>query len=488
MNVKTISRNVGYALLVSALFMFLSILVSIGSGNDSALAALIISFTITFTVGIFPFIFVKKGQSISLKDGYVIVVLSWLLSFIFGMLPYVLWGGPFTIENAWFESVSGFTTSGATILDDIESLPNSLLFWRSSTHFIGGLGVVVFLLLIIPQASPIRMRLTSMELSSVSKEGYSSRANKTVFIFAYVYLALFVVAFFSYWAAGMSAFDAVNHAFSVCSTGGFSTKADSIAGFHSRLVEGLTMIFMFTSSIHFGSIFMMFARRSIKPVWNPVVKFYISYVLFFSLIMAFSFFKRGEITSFGDSLWTGLFTTLCFTTTTGFAIVDNANWPLLLQMVMLLSGFICACAGSTSGGVKVDRVLVLLKSIRRQTLSILHPNSVREIRLGDHALRDDEVRPMLFYLNLYVVMLVVSIFFSLLLGTDTAVGVTGSIASLGNLGPATGECGTMGSFNCLPIATKFIFSMDMFLGRVEIYPVLAVIAMMFDHKDRVRHG
>ena len=153
MNVKVISRTVGYALLVSALFMFLSILVSVSRGNDSALTALLISFTITFAVGLFPFIFVRGGQPISLRDGYLIIVLSWLLSFVFGMLPYALWGGPFTLANAWFESVSGFTTTGSTILADVEVLPDSLLFWRSSTHFIGGLGVVVFLLLVIPNSS-----------------------------------------------------------------------------------------------------------------------------------------------------------------------------------------------------------------------------------------------------------------------------------------------------------------------------------------------
>lgn len=171
MNLKVISRNVGFALLASAFFMFLSILVSIANGNDSALAALIISFTLTFTVGIFPFIFVRKSPNISLKDGYMIIVLSWLLSFIFGMLPYVLWGGPFSVINALFETVSGYTTTGGTILASVEQLPDSLLFWRSSTHFIGGLGVVVFLLLIIPSSSPIRLRLTNMEVSSLSREG-----------------------------------------------------------------------------------------------------------------------------------------------------------------------------------------------------------------------------------------------------------------------------------------------------------------------------
>ena len=197
MNFRVISRNVGFALLVSALFMFLSILVSVANGNDSALAALMISFTITFIVGVFPFIFVRKNAAITLKDGYIIIFLSWLLSFIFGMLPFALWGGPFTVVNALFESVSGFTTTGGTILSDVESLPNSLLFWRSSTHFIGGLGVVVFLLLVIPNSSPVRLRLANMELSSLSREGYRSRANKTVIIFTSVYLGICILAFLS---------------------------------------------------------------------------------------------------------------------------------------------------------------------------------------------------------------------------------------------------------------------------------------------------
>ena len=171
MNVKAISTNIGKALLVSALFMFLSMIVSIVNGRDEAFGPLLISFIITLLVGAFPFIFVRGRQPLTLKDGFLTIVLSWLLSFIFGMLPYVLYGGEFTFINAWFESVSGFTTTGSTILNDIEALPKGLLFWRSSTHFIGGLGVVVFLLLVIPDASPYRLKLTNMEMSSLSKEG-----------------------------------------------------------------------------------------------------------------------------------------------------------------------------------------------------------------------------------------------------------------------------------------------------------------------------
>ena len=177
MNIKVISKNVGLALLVSALFMFISMIVSVINGMDSAFGALSISFIITFVFGAFPFIFVKETPAVSIRDGYVIILVSWLLSFIFGMLPYVLWGGEFTLINAWFESVSGYTTTGSTILTDIEVLPKSLLFWRSSTHFIGGLGVVVFLLLILPNASPL-MRDTPI-LTPVNEPGPAEQAKSS---------------------------------------------------------------------------------------------------------------------------------------------------------------------------------------------------------------------------------------------------------------------------------------------------------------------
>ena len=261
MNLKVISRNVGIALLVSSLFILLSVFVSLADGGDSALTPLLISFSLTFTVGVFPFIFVRRTENITLKDGYMIIFLSWLLSFVFGMLPYALWGGPFTLVNAWFESVSGFTTTGSTILEDVEALPRSLLFWRASTHFIGGLGVVVFLLLIIPNSSPVRLRLTNMELSSLSREDYRSRANKTVYIFAWVYLGICALAFVCYILAGMGPFDAICHSFSVRATGGFSSRNLSIGHFQSDVISILTIIFMYLASVHFGLIFMTLATR-----------------------------------------------------------------------------------------------------------------------------------------------------------------------------------------------------------------------------------
>lgn len=480
MNWRSISRNVGYALLVSALFMFFSVIVSLLNGHDSALAALLISFLITFIVGAFPFIFVRRTSQISLKDGYLTIVLSWLLSFVFGMLPYALWGGPFTVDNAWFESVSGFTTTGATILEDIEALPKSLLFWRSSTHFIGGLGIVVFLLLVIPNSSPVRLRLTNMELSSLSKVGYSTRANKTVYIFAYVYLAICILAFFSYWAAGMNVFDALCHAFSVCATGGFSTRNLSIGYFDSPLIEILTVLFMYLSSIHFGLIFMTVVNRSIKPLKNPVLKFYTLSLVIFSLLVGISLKAGGSVGDWFSAFRYSTFQTLCVASTTGFAIVDNSSWTMLTYVLLMFMAVMCGCAGSTSGGVKSDRVLVFLKSIVLQITKILHPSSVDEVKLGKKVLREDEVYPHILYIALYCLILAVSVVLSLLVGVKTDNAFAASLFSLSNVGPAITELGNLGNYNGIPAAAKFIFSLDMFLGRVEIFPVMAVAAMVFD--------
>ena len=250
-NVKAISTNVGKALLVSAFFMFVSLLISIAEGLDSAFTPLLISLIITTIVGGFPFIFVRNSQSLTLKDGFLTIFLAWLLSFVFGMLPYVLWGGEFTLINAWFESVSGYTTTGSTILNDIEALPKSLLFWRSSTHYIGGLGVVVFLLIVIPSASPYRLKLTNMEMSSLSREGYKYNSSKLVFVITSVYIGLTLTSCLVFWAAGMPFFDAVNHAFSIAATGGFSPRTMSIGYYQSDLINIIAMVFMVIAAMHF---------------------------------------------------------------------------------------------------------------------------------------------------------------------------------------------------------------------------------------------
>ena len=479
MNIKVISRNVGSALLVSALFMFLSILVSVAGGNDSALAALLISFTITFTVGIFPFIFVKRSKDISLKDGYLIIVLSWLLSFVFGMLPYALWGGPFTVINAWFESVSGFTTTGASILEDIESLPNSLLFWRSSTHFIGGLGVVVFLLLVIPSSSQMKLRLTNLELSSLSKREYRSGTNKTVEIFTYVYIGMLVASFIAYLLCGMSPFDAINHAMSVTATGGFSTRNLSIGSFNSVAVDLVTMFFMLLSSIHFGMIYVAIITRSLKPFKNEIFRFYFWILIVTSVVVAVSLKANGIEGTWGKSFLSSAFHVISYASTSGFGISDNSVWPALPSAMLVFVSIWCGMAGSTTGGIKSDRALLLCKEINYRLKTVLHPASVNEVRVNHRVVRQENIAPHILYIALYMMLIIVSLAINLAVNPSNANAVAATFTSLSNVGPALGDLGVMGNFSAEPTGAKLMYTIDMFLGRVEIYPVLAVMMMLF---------
>ncbi len=484
MNLKTVSKYVGYALLVSALFMLFSVGVSLLEGRDSAYAPLLVSFLITGITGIFPFIFVRKTKEITLKEGYLIITLSWLLSFVFGMLPYALWGGPFSLANAWFESVSGFTTTGATILDDVEALPRSLVFWRASTHFIGGLGVVVFLLLVIPGTSPVKMRLTNMEVSSLSKSEYAVRTNRSVYVFAAVYLALAVISLLSYWAAGMPFFDAVCHAFSVCAAGGFSSRTLSIASFGSPLIEGLTVLFMLLASLHFGLLFLTVVNRSLRPLNNPVLKFYLATVATVVVLMGITLKTGGAVQDWGTAFRYAGFQTVSIASTTGFSIVDYSEWPRLANAIIVALSLMCGCAGSPSGGLKADRILLVLKSVNRQLGRVLHPSSVNEVKLGRRTLRDEDIYPHLLYILLYASLLALSILLSNAIGVNPHCSFSASVASLSNVGPAIQELGGFYSFNALPAAAKFLYSMDMFLGRIEIYPVIAVLAMLFDGRRR----
>ena len=479
MNIKGISVNVGKALLVSALFMLLSIGVSLLNGRDSGFVPLLISFLITLIVGAFPFIFVKKVQMLSLKDGFLTIVLAWFLSFIFGMLPYVLWGGEFTLINAWFESVSGYTTTGSTILNDIEALPRSILFWRSSTHYIGGLGVVVFLLLVMPDASPYRLKLTNMELSSLSKDGYRFRSTKVVWVITMVYIGLTLASFLSLWAAGMSSFDALNHAFSIAATGGFSTRNLSIASFDSELINFVCIVFMAISALHFGLIYSVFATRSLKPLNTTVVKYYFASIVVLSVITAISLVGEGGYDSWGKAAMDASFNIVSYMSTTGFANCDNSTWPWVASAVLMFVSFHCGCSGSTTGGIKIDRLIISFKAIANEVKRRLHPSSLSLVKLSGHHLADSTISGVMMYIVVYMLVIFISIIAVMMCGTDPLDAVSGVIASVGSVGPGVGEIGSLDNYSSqLPLA-KIIYSFDMFLGRLEIYPVLIVISLLF---------
>ncbi|MEE0237392.1 MAG: TrkH family potassium uptake protein [Bacteroidales bacterium] len=479
MNIKAISVNVGKALLVSALFMFLSMAVSVVYGRDEAFGPLLISFIITLIFGAFPFIFVRGRQSLSLKDGFLTIVFSWILSFVFGMLPYVLYGGEFTLINAWFESVSGYTTTGSTILNDIEALPKSLLFWRSSTHYIGGLGVVVFLLLVMPDASPYRLKLTNMEMSTLSKEGYRYKSSKVVRIITVVYASLTLATFLALWVAGMPLFDAVNHAFSIAATGGFSTRNLSVGAFGSDAINLVVLFFMALCAMHFGLIYAVFATRSLKPFKNTVTKYYFGSIAVMTLIIMFSLMRDGGYESWGRALMDSSFTVVSYMSTAGFAICDNALWPWLAGIVLIFASIQCGCAGSTTGGIKVDRLLIAFKAVSNEVKHRLHPSAVSQTHLSGQHLADSAVSAVLMYIVVYLIVVFISVIAVMLCGCEATEAVSGVIASVGSVGPGLGEVGCMDNYSSQPAMAKFIYAFDMFLGRVEIYPVLVAISMIF---------
>ena len=480
MDIKVISRNVGMALLVSALFMLISMFVSWTNGMDSAFAPLAISFVITFTAGIFPFIFVRSTKNISKSDGFMIIVLSWVLSFIFGMLPYVLWGGEFTLINAWFESVSGYTTTGGTILTDIEALPKGLLFWRSSTHFIGGLGVVVFMLFILPASSSFRLKLANMEISSLTKEGYTNlKSKKMVNVIVLVYIGLVAAETILLMLAGMSFFDAVNHSFSTIATGGFSTKNNSIAYFDSPVINIILIVFMLLSSLHFGVIYAMVSTRSFKPLNNPVSKFFLGTAAVIISLITVVLLTSGTYDNFGEALMAGAFQATSVMTTTGFATADNNTWPLVVCILMLYCSFQCGCSGSTNGGVKSDRLLILLKGLYCQIQRSVHPNTVSMVRVGKHTVKDEAVLQVVMFILFYIVILFVSSILLLLIGVGPAEAFSGPITCMSNSGPGMGAIGTMGNYAMLPTAAKFILTLNMAIGRVEIYPVIIAFMLLF---------
>ncbi|MBE6250543.1 MAG: TrkH family potassium uptake protein [Bacteroidales bacterium] len=479
MNIKAISVNVGKALLVSALFMAISLGVSLLYGRDTGFGPLLISFVITLIVGAFPFIFVRNVPTLTTKDGFVTIVLAWFLSFIFGMMPYVMWGGEFTLVNAWFESVSGYTTTGATILNDIEALPKSLLFWRSSTHYIGGLGVVVFLLLVIPEASPYRLRLTNMEMSALSKDGYRYKSTKVLWVIISVYIGLTVLSCLALWVSGMPFFDAINHAFSIASTGGFSTRNMSVAAFDSVLIDVIAMVFMAFAAIHFGLLYAVVATRSFKPLNNSVVKYYFASILVLTVIIALSLVTDGGYTSWGQAFLDASFNVVSYMSSTGFANCDNSSWPWLAAVILIFISFHCGCSGSTAGGIKIDRLLISFKAISNEIRKRLYPSSVSQVKLGGHSISDGAVSAVMLFIVVYVLVIFASVILVMIFGTDASEALSGVVASIGCVGPGVSELGSLENYSTQLTSAKIIYSFDMFLGRLEIYPVLIVFSMIF---------
>lgn len=477
MNLSVVARNIGIALLSNAVFMFLGVIVSIVYGFDSSFSPLLLSGVITLIAGLFPLVFVRKSNSINAKEGFTIVVFAWVLSCLFGMLPYVLWGGEFTLINAWYESVSGYTTCGGTILSDVESLPKGLLFWRSSTHFLGGLGIVVFMLLVLPSVSSFSKRLKDVETSSLSQENYRFRTKQTIYVMFSVYFGITIAETLCLMLAGMDFFNAINHAFSTVATGGFSTLNDSVKGFDSVLIEYIIIFFMLLSGLHFGLIYSSVTTRSLKIFRSPVVRYYIACVFVFSVAIAVNLLAAKVETNWGEAISHSLFQAVSVSTSTGFATSEISTWPNFAMLLMLFLMIQGACSGSTTGGVKADRFLIFFKSIKAQLKKYVHPNAVMPVKVGKHTVDYDLVSSVNLFILFYFLILFAGTLILTLLGVGMEEAVSSVISNMGNVGVAFGEVGSFGNYGYFPAAAKFVLALLMLIGRFEIFSFIVIFVI-----------
>ena len=469
MRIHVVIRYIGMMLIFLASFMLASAGVSLINNHDSALYPLLLSSFVTMILGLFPLIFVDSADEIKTKEGYAIVVGSWLVACIVGMFPYLIWGGEFTIINAWFESVSGFTTTGASILNDIEFLPRGLLFWRQSTTWIGGIGVVMFALVILPSLGRNRQLLYNVELSTIAKDNFRYRSREIMRILIFVYLGLTVITTTLLKLSGMCWFDAVTHAMSACGTSGFSTKNASVAFFDNPTIELVMMGAMTLSGIHFGILYATITGRRNNIFRSEVVRGYIGMMLIATLIIAASLFSENIYPSFIESLRHASFQVVSLTTTSGFATADTNLWTPLAIILLIFCSIICGCAGSTSGGMKVDRLLLALKVIRNRINMQQHPNAVISTKTDGTVQGDNVLSLVMTFIVAYLLLALAGTIVYAMFGCDIITSFTASISCISNVGPGFGEIGSLDNYSEFPIILKFTSTLLMLIGRLEIF-------------------
>lgn len=468
-----IFRYTGFILLFNAVFLLVSALVS-AFYSDSAFLPLFYSAIIAVLFGAFPLIYVPPAKDITNKEGFIIVVSSWLLSCLVGVIPYVLWGGEFNLTNAWFESVSGFTTTGSSVLTNVEALPFGLLFWRSATHWIGGIGIIIFALSVLPSMGRAGMILYRTEMSPLAMENFHYRTKKTLQMLVIVYVGLTLAETMGLLMFGMNGFDAVTHAFATIATGGFSPKNMSIAHYQSLSMEIVVMVFMVLSGIHFGLLFAAFRGRASELWGSSVVRYYLIALATGVAIVAVNIHDH-PYNSWTESLRYAAFQVISLGTSTGFATTDSAIWSPFAQLVMIFFTLQCACAGSTSGGIKVDRIVIFWKGLVRRITMTRHPHAVITPKIDGVAIDSDVLEAGFLYIALYIGIVFVSSVILTALGVDILSAFSGSAAAMGNVGPGFGTVGSMSNFSQIPDAGKWVLTVTMLLGRLEIFGLILFV-------------
>lgn len=415
----------------------------------------------------------KGYEELRIREGFVIVSLSWILASGIGALPFYLGGMVPTYTDAFFEAMSGFTTTGATVLTTIETQAAGLLFWRSLTHWLGGMGIIVLSLAILPFLGVGGMQLFKAEVPGPTPEKLTPRIQNTAMLLWGVYTILSLAQTIALMLAGMNLYDALTHTFGTMATGGFSPKNLSIASYNSPAIEWIISFFMFLAGANFVLHYMAL-KGKLGSFWkDEEFRFYAIVVVLFAGLCTLLLMVQGSYTSLSQAVRDSFFQVISIMTTTGYTTADFNLWPQALRFLLLLAMFLGGCSGSTGGGIKQVRILILVKLVGTELKRLLHPKQIQKIRLNNLVLKNDEISSITSFFILYLSLFIAGSFIIIMItGMDLETGVSSVAATLGNIGPGLGAVGAVGNYSFINIPGKWILSLCMLLGRLELFSVV----------------
>ncbi len=452
--------------------------------QENTIDSFVTSYMVLLGTGVLLWLPVKNvKQDLRLRDGFIVVVLFWFVLSVSGSLPLILSEQlHISVTDAVFESVSGLTTTGATVLTELDTLPHSILFYRQELQWLGGMGIIVLAVAVLPMLGVGGMQLYKAETPGPIKDNkLTPRITETAKALWYIYLSLTVSCALAYWFAGMNVFDAISHSFSTVAIGGFSTHDESLGYFDSAAIDVVAIVFMFLGGVNFALHFLVFRSWNLKSYLKDTeFKVYFS-VLFIVSIVAVTYLQITESTdSFEESLLQGVFHTVSIGTTTGFAASEYYLWPTFLPVLLLFVSFIGGCAGSTGGGMKVIRVILLLKQGMREMMRLIHPNALVMVKIGKKPVADSVIDAVWGFFATYVAVFVIMMLLLMASGLDQITSFSAVAATLNNLGPGLGDVAA--NYAGINDFSKWVLSIGMILGRLEIFTLLVLLTPAFWRK------
>ncbi len=474
MNYRMVAFVLGRIFCIEAVLMLFPMICAACFGEWYLLPAFLLPAVLLAVLGLAASLRTPKNTTIFARDGLAIVALVWVLMSAFGALPFVISGEIPSFVDAFFETVSGFTTTGSTILTDVEALSHGTLFWRSFAHWVGGMGVLVFAMAVLPMTDGRAMHLMRAEVPGPTVGKISSKLSDSAKILYAIYFAMTLVEVILLCAGGMPLFDSLIHSFGSAGTGGFSNKALSVGAYNNPYFEIVIGVFMLLFGINFNLYYFLLLRRFRDAFCSEEMLTYLGIVAFSTLTITANILHLYD--NVGTALRTAFFQVSSIITTTGYASTDFNLWPTYSRIVICILTFIGACAGSTAGGLKISRIIIFFKAAKQDLNKMLHTHAVTTVRFEGKPLDEKVLRGVHNYFNIYMLLLSVSVLLLSLDGFDLVSTFTAVVTCVNNVGPGLEMVGPMGSFADFSVPAKLLLSFDMLAGRLELYPMLALFS------------